>query len=89
MQQISLSFNLQKFEIKKSPMSERADLVGQITDLLNVERVGTKYKKLQYSFVGIKLSESKATISDMYWLLKRMKESKSAGKVFFGSLKTK
>ena len=88
MQQISLLLN--RFEIKKKGAnSERADLVGQITDLLNEERRGTEYKKLQYSFVGIKLGEAKATTQDLYWLLKRMKESESAGKVFFGSMKKK
>ena len=77
-----------KFELKKdAPKSERADLIGQITDLLNIERRGTQWKQLKYSFVGIKLGEVKATTQDLYWLLKRMKESGSAGKVFFGSMK--
>lgn len=77
-----------KFEAKKNtPNSERADLVGQITDLLNAERSGTTYKPLTYKYVGIKLGEAKATIQDLYWLLKRMKEAESAGKVFFGSTK--
>ena len=77
--------NLQKFETKKTKSSERAELIGEFTDLLNRERSGTKYKKLSYSFIGIKLAH--VSISDLYFLLKRCKESSSFGKVFFGSLK--
>lgn len=89
MDNMQLNFSAEKFEIKKHRTSERAELVGEITDLLNSERIGTKWKTLTYKRVGILLGESKATIQDIYWLLKRMKEAESAGKVFFGSMKKK
>lgn len=82
-----------KFSLPNSKnQSWRTEPIKEITDLINKERVGTKFKPITPKFVAIKTAHLK-TNQDFHYLISVGKDSKRRGgsfsKVFFGSLKVK
>lgn len=95
MEIISLSGKFEKAKIlltHSKGQSWRAEPIKEITDLINQERVGTKFKQITSKFVAIKTAHLK-TNQDFHYLISVGKDSKRRGgsfsKVFFGSLKVK
>lgn len=76
---------------KKRAPSERAELIGYITDTLNSERRGTKYPKLTYKRIGIQCAH--LSKQDLYYIKSMFKDCQNrgypCGKFFFGALKMK
>lgn len=70
---------------------QRAELIEQFLVEINKEREGTKYKKLSYKVVLLKLKHIPDT--DLYIFYKECLDGKqrrgSFSKVFFGALKVK
>lgn len=73
-------------ELIKHPKHKYLD---EIAAMVNHDRINNGYKALPVKVYAIKMGYSKMTEQDMDYLLKRMKESGSPGKIFFGSLKVK
>ena len=81
--------NILKLPKPKRAPSERAELIGYITDTLNSERRGTKYPKLTYKRIGIQCAHlSKA---DLYYIKSMFKDCQNrgypCGKWFFWAMK--
>jgi hypothetical protein len=72
----------------KAASSQRAELIGKITDRLNKERDGVKFKKLTYAGVSAKLSHIKGD-SNLYAFYRQCEEAKSFYRFFFWSLNPK
>jgi len=68
----------------KKRISERGDLIGQITDKLNKDRK-PPYKLLTYSRIAIMLSAM--PIKDLYWLISMEKECNNWSKWFWWKMK--
>ena len=85
--------NIQKRLFEKSassgPNSRRAELIGEITDLVNRDR-GGKYKPLSHKAIAVKVGHLKE--HDLEYMLSvgkdYMNRGNSFGKYFFGVLKT-
>jgi len=79
----------QEIQKKKSGAnSERASLVQEFVETINVERKNTKWKPVTGRAIAIKTSH--LSKHDLYYLLSICKSSKSGfSKCFFGSLKIK
>jgi hypothetical protein len=75
-----------------SRVTERGLLLTEITDTINAERKGTKWKPVTIKQVAVKVGHLKE-ISDLTFLLSICKDSKrrcgSFSKCFYGSLKVK
>ena len=75
----------------KAPNSERAELIGYFADNINEEREGTKYGKVSYRYIGVKLSH--LSVFDLHYLKRTLEDYTSRGnsfsKGFFGALKVK
>jgi hypothetical protein len=94
MQQISSLFNLDTIPTKKKINSERAYVISQFVERLNVN-VGTKYKvgtvwktqqEIKPSLVAFKLSHLK--LADLYSFLSQCKDAKCGfERCFWGCLK--
>lgn len=88
MKQIGEMLQLPK---KKTASSERAELIGIITDTLNSERRGTKYPKLSYKRIGIQCAH--LDMQDLYYIKSMFKDCQNrnypCGKFFFGALKVR
>lgn len=71
--------------------NRRQELVKELLDLINIERVGTKYRPITARAVAIKVSHLSET--DLTWLISTGKDYKnrhgSFSKYFFGVLKAK
>lgn len=68
--------------------SERAEIIKQFVDGINIERINTKYKPVTPRAVAIKLGHIKDK-RDLYYFLKKCQNADSFGKCFFGCLKCK
>lgn len=66
--------------------SERAHLVGIITDKINLEREGTKYSKVTPRLIGVRVAHLRGN-QDLYFLISKCSKAKSFGACFFGELK--
>ena len=66
---------------KKGPNSERASLIGRITDEINIDRNGKTYKKLSYAAIGYKLAHIKT--KDLYYIIKVCEDSNNFAKKFW------
>ena len=77
--------------VSKSRATERGLILGEILDLINSERIGTKYQPLNIKALGVMLS--KFDVSSLYFVkqegMKYKRTSGSFSKYFFGSLKVK
>lgn len=75
----------------KSRATERGELIRIMTEAINEERKGTKYKPLTLRAIAVKIGHIET--KDLYYLLSICKAEKlrggSFGKVFFGSIKVK
>ena len=71
---------------KTNAQSERADIIRQLVEGINRERIGTQWKPVQPRVVAIKVGHLK-TNADLYYLLSICKNAKSFGACFFGSIK--
>lgn len=84
-----LSFKLPVLE--KSRATERGSLIEEMTNAINLERVGTKYKPMTLRAVAVKIGHIET--KDLYYLLSICNDSKnrcgSFSKCFFGSLKSR
>jgi len=80
-------FENYKIQEKRDIKSERAYLISQFVEKINLERKGTKFKDITPRIVAIKTAH--LSISDLYFFLKSCEQGDSFGKVFFGSLKIK
>lgn len=71
--------------------SERGDLLTEVLNIINSERVGTKYKPATIRFIGIKMAH--IPTKDLYAVISMGKDYKnrhgSFSKYLFGSLKVK
>ena len=94
MQQIGTLFNIETIPTKKKINSERAWVLSQFLERLNVNagqkyKVGTEWKvqkELKSSFLAFKVSH--LSMADLYYLLSTCKDSKSGfEKCFWGCLK--
>lgn len=82
----------QKYQLPtKTRNTERGSLIEEMTNAINLERVGTKYKPLSLRAVAVKVGHIET--KDLYYLKSICMDSKnrcgSFSKCFFGSLKTK
>lgn len=77
---------------KTAIRSERAYIISQFVEAINVERIGTKFKPITGRAVAIKLGILK-TNQELYEFLSECKDYKnrhdSFGKRFFGGFKTR
>lgn len=71
-------------ELIKHPRFKHIDFIYQ---RVNTDRVRDGYKPLSKKILAIKISH--LSMDDIDFLVKRMSQSSSPGKVFFGSLKIK
>lgn len=73
-------------------LNERASIIKEFTDQINIERINTKYKKVSPCFIAVKLSHVKNNF-DLYYFLSECKDYQrrkgSFSKMFFGKLKVK
>ena len=73
----------------KNKKTERGELLRYFTDVINKERVGTKYKPLTIKMIGIKLQL--LSLEDLYYMQSVAKDidsrGKSVGAYLFGSIK--
>lgn len=87
-----MDLSLFNFSQEKNVKSERADLIKQFLDFINIERVGTKYKPLTAKAVACKLGHIK-DLDTLYYFLSECKDYKkrngSFSKYFFGALKVR
>jgi len=71
--------------------SERSDLIKQFMEEINKERAGTKFSKVNYMAVNMKLAH--VPLKDLYYFMSDCKDYKnrhgSFSKFFFGNLKIK
>ena len=71
--------------------TERSDMIKQFMDLINKEREGTKFKKVNYITINMKLTH--LSLNDLYYFMSECKDYKnrhgSFSKCFFGALKVK
>lgn len=93
MQQISTLFNLDTIPSKKKINSERAYVISQFVERLNVN-AGNKYKvgeewkvqkEVKANYVAFRLSHLR--VIDLYGFLSQCKDSQCFEKTFWGSLK--
>lgn len=66
---------LKNHEQKQKAKSERADIIRQFVEAINLERDGRKYKKLTPYYVAMKLSHIKKK-GDLYYFLSQCKDYK-------------
>lgn len=75
-----------------SRATERGELIREIMEAINAERIGTKYKPLTLRAVAVKVGHLKE-ISELTYMISICKDSKrrcgSFSKCFFGALKVK
>lgn len=71
--------------MKKTANSERAELIGYFTDMVNSYRKGTKYKPLSYKAIAVKLSH--LTVGDLYYLKSSGRDAKNWSAYFWWSIK--
>ncbi len=87
-----ISFNLERFEKPragpKTKTSGRAEVIKEIVELINKERIGTQYKPTTGRIVAIKVGHIKDLFS-LGWLLQEGKKARSFGEFFFSRLKVK
>ena len=76
------TIKLSKEKQKGQPRSNREDILNQCLEAINTERVGTKYKPL--NFMGLKLFVQHLPDQDLHALLELSKKSDSFGRAFFG-----
>lgn len=69
----------------KGANSERASLIGQFTDRLNLTRDGTKFKKLTYARIAALLAH--LSKQDLYYLWSYCDKAKDFSKTFWWSLR--
>ena len=73
------------------PNSERSELVGFFADEINKERKGTKYPKVTYRYIGVKLAH--LSVFDLHYLKSTLEDYRARGnsfsRGFFGSLKVR
>ena len=74
-------------EKKGQPRSNREDILNQILSNINEERIGTKYKPL--NFVGLKELVKHMNDADLHWFLTYCSKAQSFGKAFFGMIRFK
>jgi hypothetical protein len=87
MQQIS--FNIDRFKVEsKVKTSHRAEIIKEMVDLINKERVGTIYKPVTGKGIAMKVSHIKDLFT-LGWFLQEGKKQSSFSKFFFGKLKQK
>lgn len=83
--------NIIRIPKKKKAPSERAELIGYITDTLNAERRGGKYPKLTYRRIGYMVAH--LSKQDLYYIQSQFKDCQHrgypCGKFFFGAMKAK
>ena len=56
MEQISLSLNLNHYTQRTGPNNERASIIKEFVDEINLERINTKYKPVKGKRIAIMLS---------------------------------
>lgn len=84
MKQLSTFLTLPK--PSKGPSNERSDIIKQILQSINSERVGTKYKPITAKHLAIRLSHLELT--DLYYTHKAASNySGPYSKYVFGALK--
>lgn len=71
----------------KGANSERASLIGTLTDTLNLDRDGKKYKKLTYARIGTLLAH--IPTKDLYYLKRVCEDSKNFSKKFWWEINPK
>jgi hypothetical protein len=71
--------------------SERAEPIGYFADEINKERKGTKWPKVTYRYIGVKLAH--LSVFDLYAFKRQLEDYQSRGKSFsmgfFGALKVR
>lgn len=72
---------------KGQPRSNREDILNQLLQNINEERLNTKYKPL--AFLGLKEQVKHMNDSDLHWFLVYCSKAQSFGKAFFGMLRNK
>ena len=65
--------------------SERAALISDFVERINLERLDTKFKPVIPRVIAIKTAH--LSLPDLYYFFSVCKQSKSFGRTFFGSLK--
>lgn len=77
--------------VTKSHKSERGELLTEILNEINKERVGTKYKPLSIKLLAIKLGH--IPTKDFYRLMSEARDYRNRGKSYgqyvFGAIKVK
>ncbi|OHA19327.1 MAG: hypothetical protein A3C08_01615 [Candidatus Taylorbacteria bacterium RIFCSPHIGHO2_02_FULL_47_18] len=66
--------------------SERQELIQRLTDKINAERIGTKWKPATWGQINGLVRHLKE--QDLYWLFSQCEKSDSFSKKFFGVLKS-
>lgn len=74
-------------DLKELTKKPRHKFLDEITKRVNQDRLGTKYKPLSVKVIAIKTAH--LSEEDLHFLLKKMSQSLSPGKIFFGSLKVR
>lgn len=72
---------------RKGANSERASLIGELTDTLNLDRDGKKYKKLTYARIATLLAH--IPTKDLYYLKRVCGDSKNFSKKFWWEINPK
>ena len=82
-------YKLLNLQTKPVHVNERGELLKEITNEINKERIGTKWKQTTISLIGIKLAH--IPTKDLYAIISMGKDYKnrngSFSKYLFGSLK--
>lgn len=81
---------IKEYELPKSKAtSPRASVVEEFVDIINKERIGTKYEPVTGKTIA--LMTSHLSLQDLFWFLSSCKDYKkrsgSFSKYFFGALK--
>lgn len=70
--------------VAEKAKTERQYFIASIMELVNGERIGTKYKQLSYPFFATKLTGvPDKDIREFFFMLQRAENRGSAGKIFF------
>ncbi len=65
----------------------RHKVIDEVWQRVNTDRVSQGYKPIRKAYFAVKLAP--IPIQDQFYLLKKMQQSTTPGKVFFGLLKVK
>lgn len=86
-----IQFDLSRFEKTRAGpklrTSSRAEVIREIVDLINKERIGTKWGPMTGRGVAMKVYH--LDLFTIGWLLQEGKKSRSFGEFFFSRLKVK